>query len=458
MTDQDWIRELAKEHGLKIKDVLALTPSYDPFYVGSTTDHRDAKWASKLYEWVTEQWDKRKKELEGIGLVVGNHPHLRAIHYLLFTGHPDPVRWDGKKYMGTRGDWSGLQGCFKKARLLGYISFGEIEDHKHPHVTQNLDRADDSYFTQPKDDGVFEKSITPGDLLIKIAYADLRERLEFYLSEDNLKGIQNRIPVHIEIWTEKQREIVDTVAKEYWVNVQNAVGQQTYENVFSLLKRGMEQSPDRPVRVLYLSDFDPRGEMTMTVGVSRIVEWMLENIEQFEGFDFKLKKLILTREQIEEFNLPPAPVKSTESMKKRWDEHVGIGICEIDSIETLFATDMVGILRGELDRYFPPEHLRYIRNFNDRLNDAISEYNHATEERVDEITDSIRKELEPRLDDWSKSISIDLSTEHEKVTELIEDFEEPDWEVDDGDENEWLFGSDRSYLTQLREYKKVRGD
>lgn len=454
---RDAIKDLVKERGLKVKDALALTPAYDPFYMGSSADHTRGRWAKELYEWVLEKWDERRAELETIGISVGSMPHLRAIHYLLFTGHPDPIRWDGRKYEGTKSDWEGLQDCFKKARLLGYIKFGEIEDHKHPAIMQNLERNKDSGIDYPQDEGVIERTLTFDDLSLELPYNSVKEALAFYAWEEEIKNIQRRIPVHIEIWTEKQRELVDIIAKEYWVNVQNAVGQQTYENVYSLLKRGQEQSNDRPIRILYLSDFDPRGEMTMTVGVSRIIEWMIHNLSEFEGLDVKLKKLVLTQDQIREYNLPPAPVKSTESMKDRWDKHIGMGICEIDSIETLFAPEMVQIIRDELGRYIPKRHLAHLREYNDKFNSMVTTYNSRLREAIEEETEAISNQIKALIDDWSTELSLDLSDEYEKIIEFQDSFEEPSWEIDDG-EDDWLFDSDRLYLEQIRRYKEVRGD
>ncbi len=462
--NRDEIKIYAKENGLRVKDLLALTPGYDPFYVGSDSDHVQAKWAKELLDWVLERWEERRTQLEQLGIEVGAMPHIRAIHYLLFTGHPNPIKWDGKRYKGSHGEWKLLQEAFKKAKLLGYIDFGIIEDHKHPDVTQNLIRWQDRTFTPPEETESSQE-FSEDDMEITFDTETIKDALtasyESTFIEEIRVSVEKRIPVHIELWTEKEREVVSAVAGEFWVNVQDAVGQQTYENVYLMLKRAQEVSRNRPLRILYLSDFDPRGEMTMPIGVARIIEWMLANLDEFTGMDIKLRKLILTNDQIQELNLPPAPVKSTESMKERWEAIVGDYICEIDSIDTLFAPDMVRIMRTELSRYIPSETVKKITDYQTKLIEAFETYNDALDDKVQAALEAIHEEFAPKMapiiEELQPSIDIDMAEELQTLIDAKEDFEEPDWEVDDGDE-EWLFDSERDYGEQLQKYKKVRGN
>lgn len=457
-------KQLAKEQGVDVKDFLALTPHYDPFYIGNEPEHNKARWAKELFDWVMTKWEERKEQLSDMGIEVGSMPHLRAIHYLLFTGHPDPIRWDGKRYTGTHGEWKILQECFKNAKLLGYIPFGIIEDHKHPNVIENLWRQADELITEPDEETV-EMTVTSDDILIEFSVEDeIRNQLEIEFESviDEIRyDVQRRIPVHIELWTEKQRELVDTIAQDLWVNVQNAVGQQTYENIYSLLKRAVENSEGKPVRILYMSDFDPRGLMTMPVGVSRIIEWMLARLDEFDGMDIKLKRLLLTQEQIQKYELPPSPVKQTESMAQRWRDHIGEGICEIDSIETLFAPEMVTIIRDELSRYIPKDIVKMIRKATRTLDDAVRTYNNVLDNKISSALESssemVQEKLQEVLSDLSEDIEVDMSVEWADIKELLDDFKEPDWDVDDGDED-WMFDSENDYPTQLQKYKEIRGD
>lgn len=472
MTEINWkdkLRDMAKQLKVKNKDLLALTPQYDPFYIENEANHKKGKWAKELLAWVLEKWNERKKELEKIGIIVGNMPHLRAIHYLLVTGHPNPIKWDGKRYVGSYSEWAKLQGCFKYAKILKYIPFGVIEDHKHPQIIKNLYRDDDINLNSPEYKEI-SQIFTTNDVRVYLPKADIRDKLKIEtiifdelekLNKAVNKDIQGRIPVHIEIWTEKQRELVDLIAKEYWVNVQNAVGQQSYENIYSLLNRAIEDSGNKPLRIIFLSDYDPRGEMTMPVGVSRLVEWMLYHLDEFKGHDVKLKKLMLTEEQVIKYELPHAPVKETESMKKRWKKERGEGVVEIDAIETLFAVEMVSILREELERYVPKNITDKIDEFNKKLIRTIEEYNTLLDQKIEntfwDFEEKIREVIKPAIKDFEETITIDVTSEYERVKELENDWKEPDWEVNDGNDNDWLYDSKRNYIEQMEYYKKIRG-
>ena len=240
------LKQMAKDLKVKVKDVLALTPTYDPFYMGSPSDHKKAAWALDLYEWVEEKWNERKGELREIGIWVGTNPHLRALHYLQATGRPDPMDWKGNPYRGTFAQWKELGECFKRAKIVTnpetgrkYIPFGVIEDHKHPAVDRNLYREDDSEYYGP-DDGEISEEIGLDRLRFRTNINAFEYHAGLYEGEECRLNIQRRIPVHMELLTEKKRELVDIVAAEYWVNVQNGVGQLTYEPVYSLLKRAVE--------------------------------------------------------------------------------------------------------------------------------------------------------------------------------------------------------------------------
>lgn len=456
------MKQLAKDSKVRVKDVLALTPTYDPFYMGSPSDHKKALWAMELFEWVSEKWDDRKDELREIGIWVGTDPHLRALHYLQATGRPNPMDWRGNPYRGTFAQWKELGECFKRGKVLTnpetgekYIPFGVIEDHKHPAVDRNLYRMDDSEYYGP-DDGEISEEIG----LDRLRFRTNIDTSEYHaaLWEMERLNIQHRIPVHMELLTEKKRELVDIVAAEYWVNVQNGVGQLTYEPVYSLLKRAIEDSEGRPIRLFYLSDFDVRGEMTMPVGVARLIEWMLYELPEFQGLDIRLKKLILTKDQVEEYDLPSNLGKENDTMLPRWKEMYGDRLCELDAIDTLFATTMVEILRNEFSRYIPDEMKEYFREANEEFDALMSQFNSAVDEAIVREQFALHEAVEAKvaevLKDFKYDFEIDVSDELEELENFY--FEEPDWDIDDGD-GDWLYDSSRPYGEQLVKYKEVRG-
>ena len=147
-------------------------------------------------------------------------------------------------------------------------------------------------------------------------------------------------------------------------------------------------------------------------------------------------------------------------MKDRWKSVIGDYICEIDSIDTLFAPDMVRILRAELSRYIPPETVKTLQEYEEQVRDAFDTYHTALDDQIQnvlqEITDEIHPKVAPIIEELEPTIEIDISNELQDLINTRDDFEEPEWEVDDG-EDEWLFDSSRTYEEQLKMYKKIRG-
>lgn len=74
--------------------------------------------------------------------------------------------------------------------------------------------------------------------------------------------------------------------------------------------------------ILYFGDYDPSGE-----DIPRSIE---ENLARLGCEDFMVKRIALLRHQVEEWNLPPAPAKSTDSRTKNASMNVQI---ELDAVE-----------------------------------------------------------------------------------------------------------------------------
>ena len=79
------------------------------------------------------------------------------------------------------------------------------------------------------------------------------------------------------------------------------------------------------LQVLYFGDFDPSGE--------NIEESAEEKLREY-GADFETRRVAITAEQIEEYNIPPAPAKTTDSRYAAFEARHGEAIqVELDAIE-----------------------------------------------------------------------------------------------------------------------------
>lgn len=275
------------------------------------------------------------------------------------------------------------------------------------------------------------------------------------------KSIATRLPYHVEIWNEKESKLVGLIAQKYHANVQHSVGEQSYEPVHSLLERAKEQSGERPVRIYYISDYDPRGEYTIPLSVARKIEWCVNNLEEFKGMDVKLKKICLTREQVERFKLPPAPVKSSEPMAKRWRETCGGGVVELEAMETLHPREFVNLVEGELKRYIDEDVVEAIEEYNKKIARAIERYNEAVKEKIEgayrKLDEAVERKAMRALKKFKARVEMDLEDELEELREAIEGWEEPTWKKPEENDEEWLYDSGRDYLMQLKFYKRARG-
>lgn len=106
----------------------------------------------------------------------------------------------------------------------------------------------------------------------------------------------------------------------------------------------LERLPDyvEEVYMLYFGDFDPSG-----ADIERAIK---DTLEKDFDVDFNIERIAITREQIDDFQIPPAPAKMTDS---RYDgfvaEHGVDWQVELDAIEP---TQLQDIITEAIDAYF----------------------------------------------------------------------------------------------------------
>ena len=85
--DYEMIKQLAKEMGCKVTDLIPLAPQNDPFYTGTPSDWALAEWFAHLSRAFSYQ-DK---------------VHIRRVHYQIVSQRTPVLLPNGKPY-GTRGN------------------------------------------------------------------------------------------------------------------------------------------------------------------------------------------------------------------------------------------------------------------------------------------------------------------------------------------------------------------
>jgi len=115
--DYHTIKHLAGEvEGVTIRDLIALAPQNDPFYVGTPGDIAKAQWFADI-------WRK-------FGYSSG--VHLRRVHYQLVSQSPLVKKPNGKPYENTEKDWDYLGMASKSARYLGTVEPDAFVDRRNP--------------------------------------------------------------------------------------------------------------------------------------------------------------------------------------------------------------------------------------------------------------------------------------------------------------------------------------
>jgi|Deesub1362A_J573_1020465.scaffolds.fasta_scaffold00447_28 hypothetical protein len=319
------IKRFAQQSGCSISDLIVLAPQNDPYYIGTQTEKRHARWIAEI---VTQFLEERNRI----------QVHDRAIHYYILSNNfSRPIGRSGwRVYRGDSNDFSWAMKSIQNARILGYIPWSCIEDKKNPELIRNA-----RYWEHDEFEDI---SITPEDIA-KAIYE------KFYPFNPQLQQAY-----HVEIWTEKTtiNDILEPIAEGYGVNIQAFSGQSTSTKVYELIQRISEIN--KPVRILYISDYDSYGH-NMPVACGRKIQWFLDNMDVEQ--DVKLDKILLTAEQVEEYALPSAP----DSRNK----------VEIDALEVYHPGETEKIVEAAISKYIDVSLKREIRERNRQVQRMVFE-------------------------------------------------------------------------------------
>lgn len=390
------IKQLAKDTGQRVTDLLALSYQNDPFYMDIPANRRDGEWFAKL--WNEAGFSKPT--------------HLRKFHYYLISQRTLPLMVNGKPYAHTEKCWDILSESSKAARWLGLVPFDEITDERNP----------DPYVYAEYD------FIAGGGVVIPELH-----RPRVATSGFNISNFQ---PYHLEVWCEKSTmdNVLLPPCRDYAANLVTFKGEASIARVCNNFFERIADSKEKPVRIFYISDFDPAGN-SMPKATARKIEFFVRN--KYPDFDIRLKPIALTKEQIIKYQLPSVPIKD-EKRAAKFRESFGMEATELDALEALHAGELARIVRSELAIYFD----------DDKANATLMAENEAIEfmaEPVREILAKYEQEI-AALEEMQRELE-EVSTD---IEEFVPEVAEPAVEEDE----DWLFDSKRDYLTQIAYYKK----
>jgi hypothetical protein len=232
-------------------------------------------------------------------------------------------------------------------RLVGARGYPKTEafyDNLCHHLA-NARRAKVIPFDAIRDDGVTS---------VNMRHFDDEEHFKGYirlLAENYTRNKLAGQDLHAEVWCEASGMIfqLDDVASEYSIKVYSSSGFDSLTAKKNLADRICDIG--KRAVILHLGDYDPSGES--------IFESVAEDVEAFvkadwPGIDVEFRRVALTAAQVEEYDLPTAPPKATDTRSKSWTG-------ETCQLEALAPDDIASLLRTAIETAIDPEQLAYDR-------------------------------------------------------------------------------------------------
>lgn len=164
-------------------------------------------------------------------------------------------------------------------------------------------------------------------------------------------------------------DVLEPLCQKYGMNLVTGLGELSITAVYLLALRVVEAK--KPVRILYISDFDPAGE-SMPLAVSRKIEYFVRNYSL--DCDIKLVPLMLTSQQCVEYNLPRTPIKETEKRKDKFENRHGVGATELDAMEALHPGEMAELIEKAIEPYFDIKAWNAATQKNREVQQKVREY------------------------------------------------------------------------------------
>jgi hypothetical protein len=389
--DYESIKAMAAVSRRPATTLIALTYSNDPFYI---LPHRQA-----AAEWFAALWREHCQHRSQM--------HVRGIHYLLISleNPPNDPRTP-MPYGNTDRCYAALSEAARDARLLGLVPFDRIVDERNdvpvehlPNYAEtdgpasvatsdepveidieSLDTIDDTILAlidgEPLRPLMVLGLSDPPDLIEMPAEIEVPDAPDVDIEVDIDIDVSLRPPrvtppwFHIELWCEKttMNSILLAIARERRLNVITGPGFQSLTGAWRLIERAKRSG--RPVRILYISDFDKAGEH-MPVAVARQIEFIIRrnNLD----LNIQLIPAALTHEQCIQYGLPRTPIKDSVRGKEEFEARHGEGATELDALEAIHPGELRRILLREIDRYADPTFFDRMQEAEQRLEDELDD-------------------------------------------------------------------------------------
>ena len=397
----DQIKDLSKQIGCSVEDLLAMSRKNDPYYTGAPADLRDAEWFFNEV-WVQTQYEQ---------------VHLRMLHYWAVSRGirlPIAIKQGNIKtdeYMNSHAAWQFLCKAAVSARYLGYVSYADIIDNKNP------DPA--IWFEQKGREMAYEVDTinfdSPHIFRYLPKYGDFAKWKVVVACEK----------------TGANHEILP-VCERYHADFLSFQGESSLTSVYEMVKRSIDHNVN--TAVLYVSDFDPAG-MNMPVSFGRKLQYLQQ---EYAANRFLLQPVALTQKQVRDLRLPRTPLKDSELRAGKFEEDFGTGGVELDALLALHPGILTRLLTEAILPFYDSELDAQIRHMHGTVYDRVKAEVDAVMANYEDVRERINAMNEELL-------AIEIETD-----DLIPEA------LDIEPEEDFLLDTDRGYGDQTIMFNRFR--
>lgn len=495
----------------KASNLRVLDPKSDPFWP-SPARVRDAEWIAELWsERLAEIWREReriKKQKE--------RPYDRGLHYILVSiGVTCP--WGEKRrvhsspmYMNVDSDFNKLIGAIRDARNWKLLPWNLIEDRKHVGLETWVNYGS---FPGNREIRPFEDFDGDASYSLGVSMPNVEEVGEAGFEEDDfdeiLESIVDKIlrnnmteitaaryqPYYVALVSEKSgmRSILRTALErlDYGFDFLNFEGQASTTVVRDFIQERLlgdvpAEHPirEKKIRIFYISDYDYAGRVMPPAFIQKLFYHLWESGTKL---DIKVKPLALTKEIVEKYDLPPAPVPARslggKTLQDRWLKEFG-QIVELEALDTFHPGVLEDLIVNEVGKYVDKKLARTVSNKLDEvrqgarkaITEAVEEWRADWLEAranllraMDKMNEAIRRmeinetlrRLKDEIEKLNEEHEIDKLVKEYRATleDIYVDYEAPNLDFNSDyacEDDEWLFDSERNPMEQakiLRRYK-----
>ena len=262
---------------------------------------------------------------------------IRALHYRLVA----------KGMTNSMRHYKRVVSAMTQARWDGVVPFDAFVDHEREVL------------------GSTPYTETSVDSAVEVGKQGIKEWMEFYR-----KNRWENQHFYVEVFIEKKalQSVFDAPCFDARVALSPCKGYPSLTHIKKAADRFITaRNRGRSCVILYFGDYDPSGE-----DIPRSIKQTLYDL----GAVVNVDRIALMKDQVIEWNLPPAPAKETDSRTRNWD---GLGQVELDAVE--------------------PEKLQQLAS------QAINKYfDHEVYEQVLKVESKERKEYQKQLKSFVKTL------------------------------------------------------